>query len=58
METELINPAPATVSGDEGNFEAGVPATITKPDQESKKEDSALETGPFPAALLCALVAE
>jgi len=58
VETELIDTAPADVYGDEIKFEADAPATITMPDQESKKEDRGLETGPLPAALICALVAE
>jgi hypothetical protein len=58
METELIDSATAIVYGGEAKFEADAPATITTPDQESKTENRGLETGPVPAALLCALVAE
>ena len=58
METELMDTAPAIVYGGAEKFEADAPATISMPDQESKSEDRRLETIPFPAALICALVAE
>lgn len=56
MDIELIDTAPAIVYGDDEEFVADASATITTPDRVSEREG--LETGPFPAELISALVAE